>query len=117
MPQRVASRDVLDIIDTTVDPQPFIVAASLLVDRHLGNAGLDAALLTEIERYLAAHFVCLRDPRLVEGRAEGLAVRFQRGTAGAGLEATDYGRAVKYMDPTGILVGAMTGQRASFHVD
>ena len=117
MPQRVTDADVKAILDTTVNTEPFIVAASLLIDTHLASAGLSLALLTEIERWLAAHLVCIRDPRLHEARADSVSLRFERGKPGSGLDATGYGSQVKLLDPTGILDTVLTMKRATFNVD
>jgi len=117
MPLRVADADVKAILETTVDTDPFILAASLLIDRYLVPAGLPHALLTEIERWLAAHLVCIRDPRLHEARAGEVSMRLERGRAGVGLQATSYGSQVKLLDPTGLLDEAMTTKRAYIKVD
>lgn len=117
MAQRVSDVDVKAIIDTSVDTQPFIVMASLLVNRHLGSQGLDYALLRELERWLAAHFVCIRDPRYVQVKTEGDAFTYEHGKMGQGLSATSYGQQVIALDPTGILAQTTMTQRASFKVD
>ena len=117
MPQRVSDADVKQILTTSVDTQPFIVAASLLIDRHLASQNLSAALLLEIERWLAAHFACVRDPRLRDVRDGDTGVQYERGKAGEGLSATSYGQQVLLLDPTGILAQVTTTKRASIKVD
>ena len=117
MAQRVTDLDVKAILDTEVNTQPFITAASLLVDHHLLSAGLSAALLKEIERWLAAHFTAVRDPRFTQIKTEQDAFVYSHGKMGQGLMSTMYGQQVIAMDPTGLLVQATTKQPASFRVD
>jgi hypothetical protein len=116
MPQRVADVDVQAILHTSISLQPFIVAASLVIDQHLLTAGLSDALLLELERWLAAHFACIRDPRLHEFRDGDTGVRYERGTQGEGLKATSYGQQVLVLDPTGILAQVVGMRRATFEV-
>lgn len=118
MPQRVTDADVKAILDTAIDTQPFIVLASLLVDTHVAPLSVDAALLTEIERWLAAHFACIRDPQVRELRADSVSMTLDVGTPGRGLAATRYGQQVAQMDPTGALELAMLPmKRATIKVD
>lgn len=117
MPQRVTDPEVKAILDTSIDTTPFITLASLQIDQHLASAGLSAALLKELERWLAAHLACIRDPRFTQVRTEGDAFTYEQGKMGMGLQATRYGQQVLAMDPTGILADVTTTQRASFKVD
>lgn len=113
--QRVRDADVKEIIDTELNTQPFITAASLQVDRHLSTSGLSAAELKEIERWWAAHLVAIRDPRFLQVRSEGDSINYERGKSGQGLNATSYGQQVLVLDSTGILARATTAKRASIH--
>jgi hypothetical protein len=115
--QRVSDQDVKEIIATQLNTQPFIQLATLLVDQYLLNKGIAEALLTEIERWWAAHLVCVREPRLKDARTDGDAMSWQRGAAGKGLASTDYGQQVLALDPTGTLATVTTTKRASFNVD
>jgi hypothetical protein len=105
---RVSDAEVKAILDTTLDTAPFIAAATLLVDRHLADQGLDSALLKEIERWLAAWLVCARDPRFTQVSTEGQSMT---------LAAQDYWTQVQLLDPTGRLVQAVRTQRASILIN
>lgn len=65
MANRVLDADVkvLVEVETGVDTTPFINTAHLLVEEELLDAGMSESRLTEIERYLAAHFVVLAKER------------------------------------------------------
>lgn len=109
---RVTSTDVTDIIATTLDitqVNAFIDTANLLVDMKLGASALDETLLTQIEKYLAAHLICLRDPRMqtkgTSTQMGNLNTSYQ-GRTDMRLEATQYGQTVQMLDPTGLFAGA-----------
>lgn len=102
---RVTGAEVKEIIDTSLsasDIGPFIEAATLLVTKRLSGAGLGADLLKEIERWLAAHFVSMRDQR-VSSRKLGDASDTYQGQTGMGLDYTSFGQQAKMLDPTGNL--------------
>lgn len=98
--------DVLEIIDTALtaaEVTPFLAAATALVTDVCAGSGYAEDLLLEIERWLAAHFLCLRDPRVVE---EDLGIGRWKYEAGAapsaeGLRATRYGQQVLMLDYRG----------------
>jgi hypothetical protein len=104
---RVADDDVTPIIDTTIEPAPFIQMATVLVDEYLTGKGLSDPLLFEIERLLAAHFLCLRDPREneIELGTQEARVKFE-GKYGTGLKFTRYGQQAEALDPTGVLANS-----------
>ena len=101
---RVTDAEVKAILDTTLDTAPFIAAATLLVDQHLASAGLAAALLKELERWLAAWLVCARDPRFTQVSTDGQSLTLAR---------EDYFARLQALDPTGRLVQALRTQRAT----
>lgn len=117
MANRVVGQEVKDIIDTektSSQVDPYITSAHLVVDQHLLGQGLSEALLTEIERWLSAHFVAVDDKQedfvwIGDSRA-----RFG-GKFGLGLDFTAYGQQVKLLDPTGALA-ALGKPKASFTV-
>lgn len=121
MAQRISSDEVLDIIDVQdgIVVQPFIMAASLVIDTNLASAGLTAGLLKEIERWLSAHFLAIRDPRFTQVKTDSDTMVFEHGKTGMGLKATMYGQQALSLDPTGILAALDTtpGKRASIKVD
>jgi hypothetical protein len=117
MPPRVDDAGVKTILDTSLDTTPFITVAHLLVEQHLANQGVSEDLLTELERWLAAHFACIRDPRFREARTAGEGMVFELGKPGEGLAATTYGQQALLLDPTGRLALVTTTKRASIKVN
>ena len=104
MANRVSDSEVKDIIDTDIDDiAPFIRVANILVTAKLGGKGLSDAHLTEIERWLAAHFVSMRDPRIISEKTGEASVTYY-GKFGLGLDGSQYGQTVKMLDTTGTLV-------------
>lgn len=104
---RVDADMVQEIIDTAVPVATInacINAAYYIVQQHLLSAGISSGLLTEIERWLAAHFVAIRDPRASEEDIAGeYRVKFDKGKLGEGLAATFYGQQALAMDYTSTL--------------
>lgn len=105
---RVTDAEVQEIISlnvlTTTDP--FITTANLLVTQHLGSSGLSAAILAQIEKYLAAHLVALHpDERQLTEQKLGEATDKYAGQFGDQLDFTQFGQTVKILDSTGILAG------------
>lgn len=86
----------IDTTLTTAQIDAFIADASAWVDAYLTDAGLTSAVLTLIEKYLACHFVTLRDPRLKAGKADDLSEDYQRDA-----NVTEYLKAAAALDPTG----------------
>jgi len=103
MAARVTDADVKAIFDTAMDTTPFITTANLIVDEELVSFGLTEARLTEIEKYLAAHFACLKDPRIAKEKIGDAENTYQVVKAGNGLEGTSYGQQVQLLDSTGRL--------------
>lgn len=109
---------VKDIIDTNLtDGQisAFINTAYQLVTQKLSSSGLGDDLLTEIETYLAAHLLSLRDQRVERESIAGEYSATYQGKTGMGLEATLYGQQVLLLDTTGSM--AKLGlKKATFEV-
>jgi len=115
MAVRVTATEVKEIIETSLSGaaiSPFITVANLTVNQHLADKGLDEALLKEIERWLAAHFVAIRDP-VVKSSKLGDADDTFHGESAMWLDFTPYGQQVKILDPTGTLA-ANIGKRRAF---
>jgi hypothetical protein len=112
--QRVSNQDVQAIRPTTSDPMPFILAASLVVDAHNAEAEWSLEMATEIERWLAAHFMAVAEgSALAERRIGDTTLRYHTPKVGLGLDATLYGQQVMLLDTTGTLAGAgVTGEAA-----
>ena len=101
----------------TIDDQDLgsaLTTANTYVTEQLADAGLSDALLIEIEKYLAAHFVVLRD--LPGGVDEQTIDRDQEKFSQAeGLKKTQFGQIAITLDVSGTLRNA--GQPApSFQV-
>lgn len=100
MALRVTDDEVKEIIDTSLSSlTPFITVAEQQVDRI---SGLGTAVLKEIERWLAAHFVAIRDKRTSKDNV-GDSSHTYEGKTGMGLEFTRYGQMAKLLDTTGTL--------------
>lgn len=122
MAYRVNDTEVKEIIETAVDTTPFIVAANALVTKVLGsNTEMDSVTIKEIERWLAAHFVAIKDPRaLSESLGEAsvkyaLAVSSGNDSGGLGLKSTPYGQQVLILDYTGSM-SRLGKRKTSFQV-
>lgn len=99
---RITDEEVKQIIETTINTTPFITAANLIVTDRLGDEGIDDDLLKEIERWMAAHLVAIREPQTKTEKTGDTGVTYF-GKDGLGLDATPYGQQVKVLDPTGLM--------------
>ena len=94
---------VKDIIETnaSISLTPFIRAASLLVDWVADTCDVDglnsAALLAEIECWLAAHFYAHRDQQYSNKKTGDASATFQ-GTTAMNLGSTQYGQTAMMLD-------------------
>ena len=106
---RVTGTEVKAIIDTTLtasEIDPFITAANAMIDDLLSGSGLTTAQLKEVERWLSAHLVHIRDPKLTEQDINDASDKYQVGKLGMGLEHTAYGQQAMFLDTTGTLAKA-----------
>jgi hypothetical protein len=95
---------VKKIIATDLDDlTPFIDTANSLVTAKLGSSTLSDTVLEQIEMWLSAHLVAVRDQVPMEERIGEASVKYF-GKTGLGLDATMYGQTVKLLDTTGILL-------------
>ena len=81
--------------DTIDDYQPFISAASVIVDDLAASCGQSFTdrKLKQIEIYLAAHMVSVSDPNLRREKFENAENVFERGAAsGVGVLSTQFGQ-------------------------
>lgn len=106
MTTRVTNADVEAIIEVDFsavpDLTPFITAANLLVNKVCLTSDYEDDLLTEIERWLAAHFYAIRDPRFASQGAGGASGSYQ-GQTTMMLSATTYGQQAMMLDTEGNL--------------
>jgi hypothetical protein len=92
-------------LDDSIILTPFIEAANELVtevcpDGALVEGGYTANRLELIERWLAAHFYAIRDPRMSMVAPTGLSVRYQ-GQTEMGFNHTSYGQQALRLDTKG----------------
>jgi len=97
-------------VDPAIDLDPFILTASQLVDLVEANSDLSTAVLQNIERWLAAHFYTLRDPRTTSERAGSVMENYQS-SVGPGLATSHYGQAAMALDTSGTLRNLSRGKR------
>jgi hypothetical protein len=110
LPGRTTSTDVAGIIE--VDPSivgtslsglaPFIDIANEMVTERCTQQGqgYDAYRLEMIERWLAAHYYAIRDPRPQSERVGPVSETFQR-ILDQGLNGTTYGQTALRLDTKG----------------
>lgn len=109
---RTNEGDVLLAIDTELASDVlagYIADASVWVDMHLAGQGISDALLEVIEKYLACHFITLRDPRLKAAKFGDTSETYQRDG-----EVTEYLKAAMALDPTGIIADLFTPSKPRF---
>lgn len=105
MANRCTGIEVLEILDTALTENeiaPFITASNLVVTDMLGSSSLSTAMLKEIERWLAAHFAAIRDPRISKENTEEAGATYH-GKSDMGLDHTPYGQQVRLLDTTGTM--------------
>ena len=107
----LAIRQILETEVSDDDLVAYVTSASVFVDNLFSAAGLDDSLLTELEKWICAHFVAsTRTQQLQEAKAGPVEFRAQ-GKTGMGFESTHYGQTAISLDPTGLLKDASLGTR------
>ncbi len=91
-----AVRAAIETSLTSKQINAFIDDANAWVDQFLASAGLSTTILEKIEKFLACHFVTLRDPRLRSTKLKDVSETYQRDTV-----TTEYLKAAAALDPTG----------------
>lgn len=102
---RVTEADVRTIIDTSLgvgEIDPFITTANILVEGYLASTTLTEAVLTEIEKYLSAHCLSVKDQRVKAEKVDVLSTTYT-GSFGEGLKNTQYGQMAILLDASGTL--------------
>jgi hypothetical protein len=92
----LVEQDVKSVPDLT----PFIATANILVTRVCGSAGYSDEEIEMIERWLAAHFYCMRDPRATYETARSVAQSLQN-KVDLGLATSHYGQQAMILDTKG----------------
>jgi len=102
---RTTTTEVKEIIDTTLtDLTAFITAANLVVSKvYADDDVMTDVELKEVERWLAAHYVAIRDPVARAEQADKASATYAWGDLGKGLEFTPYGQMALTLDLTGKL--------------
>jgi len=103
MANRVSEDDVREIIEvsSTLILDAFITSANVFITATLGTT-LSEGLLKEIERWMSAHFVAIREKRANSVKI-GDAEETYSVKVGMGLKATQYGQQAILLDTTGVL--------------
>ncbi|MGB4239664.1 MAG: hypothetical protein WBJ87_08680 [Candidatus Hydrothermia bacterium] len=106
MANRVTASDVKDIMDNcTVDDtiiESLITSANALINKVFeDDVDITETILTEIERYLTAHFIASGIQRSTSVERIGDAEVRYTGTYGDLLRSTPYGQTVLILDFTG----------------
>lgn len=109
-------KEVMDTNLSDADITAHINIASDLVTTALVSSGLGSTRITNIERYVAAHLIAMRDRLAGQTSAEWLSseakVEFS-GKWGEALKSTNYGQTAIVLDTTGTL-SQMGAARAIF---
>ena len=116
---RVLPDDVRDVIETVlVDAElnACINTANLLIgSKPRMLTDLSSDVLTQIELWLAAHFVSVREPRIVEETIDNTRLRYEQPKA-SGLIASSYGQVAIALDTTlSLSETAPATRRATLH--
>jgi len=112
MANRATEAEVKEIIDTALTAEeitPFLNSANVVVTDVLTNEGYGTSLLKQIEMWLAAHFVAIRDPRIAKEKLGDADATYQ-GKTGLGLNYTSYGQQVMLMEHHGKLAEISSGK-------
>lgn len=101
---RTTSTAVSAIIETDVNIElsPFIEIASSILDDVCLASGYTDAKLELIERWLAAHFYTVRDPRAEQEKVSVLSTKYQS-KVDIGLNSSHYGQTAMRLDTAGNL--------------
>ena len=85
--------------DVNIDLSPFIATANALVTTHCAekNSSYTATELELIERWLAAHCYCVRDPRSTQDDLGKLSSTYQS-KVDLGLSTSHYGQMAMLLD-------------------
>jgi hypothetical protein len=96
-------REIMEVDPTITSYTPFITVASSIVDKiAIKDATIQESELTEIERWLSAHFVAIRDMRSDSEKAGSVSVKYQYKLE-IGFDVTLYGQMAKRLDISGYL--------------
>lgn len=89
-------------VDSGISLTPFIEVANALVTKHCVDGAFTVAELELVERWLAAHFYCVRNPRTTQERAGSVGEGYQS-RVDLGFDVTHYGQMAMRLDWSGAL--------------
>lgn len=89
-------------LDDEIPLAPFIETANAIVTEVCLDSGYGDNLLELIERWLSAHFYCIRDPRAHNEQVKGIIQTFE-GRTYTGFRHTSYGQQAMMLDFKGNL--------------
>ena len=119
MASRTTASEVKEVIDTSLSDstvESFITTANIHVTNIIGGNSLSDDLLTEIEKWLAAHFIAMsREKEVTREEVDNAQVEYA-GKFGMNLQATRYGQVVATLDPTGKMSDA-TGEAGVWAIE
>lgn len=87
-------------VDASIPLAPFIETSNALITEICVPAGYDDTRLELIERYLAAHFYAVRDPRTTQERAGPVAAQYES-QVDLFFAITRYGQQALLLDTAG----------------
>lgn len=96
-----AVRGIIEL-DDDFDTDPFIETANMVVTDNCTSSGYSDEKLELIERWVSAHFCCVRDPRTRMESVKGITETFE-GTSGQKFSSTRYGQQALILDNAGNL--------------
>lgn len=115
---RTTVDDIKAILDDTglTDLQlgDYLTSANIYVTGNLSDKGLSDDVLTEIERWIAAHMVSITRERPAKEAEAGGARILYTGEWGKGLENTSYGQMAIALDSTGTLKAISDGVKTAW---
>jgi len=112
---RITVAELTEIFDTILTESQlaaFVNSAHYIIQANLLSSGLSSDILTEIHKYLAAHFASLRDQRLESERVADVSYKYQGKTA-MFFESTQYGQMALALDTSGKLAN-LSGKPATW---
>jgi hypothetical protein len=91
----------------------YINSANVFVTAALTGKGLSDAVLTEIEKWMAAHMITVTRERVAKEEGAGGAYIKYAGEWGAGLASTSYGQMAINLDTSNTLQAMSDGKRTA----
>lgn len=113
MTARASEAMVKEIIDTDLTAEqitPFLRTANTMVTDLLSSEGYSSSTLKNIECWLAAHFVAMRDPQVTKEKIGDVNAEYEGKTA-MGLNSTRYGQQAMVLEHHGVLAQVASGKR------